>query len=132
VLGCEPVYFGIAVPTATRNPQVISAFANRLFKIVHMRISLCLAAIQALVVKESQRRWTFEEPRALMPLWSRGTSPEVLIWPVFPSTFKEGSNSGGLPNSSSDQIRTRPKRKSLKRRISSRRQPAKANEKLAG
>jgi hypothetical protein len=63
---------------------------------------------------------------------SRGTSPEALIWPVFPSTFKEGSNSGGPPNSSSDRIRTRPKRKSSKRRFSSRRQPAKANEELAG
>src|SRR2546430_16569893 len=63
---------------------------------------------------------------------SRRTSPEVLIGPVFPLTFKEGSNSGGLPNLSSDRIRTRPKRKSLKRTISSRRQPAKANEKLAG
>ena len=40
MLGREPVYFGIAVPTAIRNPQVISALANRLFKIVHMRIPL--------------------------------------------------------------------------------------------
>jgi hypothetical protein len=42
VLGREPVYFGIAVPTAICNPQVISALANRLFKIVHMRIPLLL------------------------------------------------------------------------------------------
>ncbi len=28
------------------------------------------------------------------------------MWPVFPSTFKEGSNSGGPPNSSYDRILT--------------------------
>jgi len=36
------------------------------------------------------------------------------------------------PDSSSDRIRTRPKRKSSKRRFNSRPQPAKANEELAG
>ena len=65
-------------------------------------------------------------------LWGQEIVPGGGLWIRFLWTFKEGSNGGGPPNSSSDRIRTRPKRKRSKRRFSSRRQPVKANEERAG
>ena len=49
-----------------------------------------------------------------------------------PLRLQKGSNNGGPPNSFPTGFERGPKRKSLKRTISSRRQPAKANERLAG
>ena len=64
------------------------------------------------------------------PLSVEVIKPGVLIWPVSPSTFKKGANSGGPPGSS-DRIQPRPKSQSLKA-TNSTPSPTKANEKPTG
>ena len=60
----------------------------------------------------------------------REDKPGVLSWPVSPSTFKKGANSGGPPDSSG-QIRPRLKSQCLKA-SNAKPSPTRAKEKPAG
>ena len=60
----------------------------------------------------------------------REDKPGVLSWPVSPSTFKKGANSGGRPDSS-DRVQPRRKSQGLKA-SNSRPSPTRAKEKPAG